>query len=290
MRETTTPDLSVVLCTRNRGAQLKASLEHLSCLRSADSWELVIVDNGSSDDTPDILTRYQAAATFPVVLVHEPRPGLGGARNAGVAASRGDIIAFTDDDCYPKPDWLTHIRHAFTDERVGYMGGRILLYDPADAPIAIRTSTVAEWIRPHSLLRAGCIQGANMAVRREVFESAGVFDPLFGSGTSLIADDIEFLARVSAVGWSGLYSPDAVVYHHHRRSHSDMDGRRRLYSQGIGAYHAKLLLRGETRMLGLRHWAASLRRHDLRTFARECNGAAQYALNRAAVAFRGSGH
>jgi len=277
----TTPEVSVIVCTRNRARQLQACLEHLSRLRSIGPWELIVVDNGSSDGTPRLLADFQATAAFPVTLVHEPSAGQGRARNAGVASARGDIIAFTDDDCYPAPDWVVQVTRVFADPRVGYMGGRILLYDPADAPITIRTSTEREWFPPHSFLPAGSIQGANMSVRRRVLAEIGMFDALLGPGTPFIADDIDMVGRASAAGWHGTYCPDAVVYHHHgRRSPGELRELRWRYDRGRGAYHAKFLLRPDTRGRYLRAWLASIPSGGLRRFATECAGAARYLLAR----------
>ena len=90
------PEVTLVVCTRNRARILPATLDALRTLRSARTWELVLVDNGSTDETPRILAEFARTAPFPVVLVHEPRPRLTNARNAGIAAARGDLIVFTE--------------------------------------------------------------------------------------------------------------------------------------------------------------------------------------------------
>lgn len=285
-----TPEVSVIICTRNRTRQLRACLDQVSRLESAGPWELVIVDNGSSDATPEFLAGYRRTAPVPVTVVHEQTPGQGRARNAGVSAARGDILAFTDDDCYPAPDWLRQVQRVFADPALGYMGGRILLHDPADAAITIQTSTELKRFAPHSFLPAGSIQGANMSVRRQVLDEVGAFDPLFGPGTPFIADDIELVARASAAGWSGIYCPDAVVYHHHgRRSHAAVGELRWRYSRGRGAYFAKFLLRRETRSRYVVEWLRSVRHGGLRQFATECAGAAHYLVRRAGAALRDRG-
>src|SRR5271166_4436440 len=87
--------VSVVICTRNRASQLAATLRSLTRLRHPDPWELVIVDNGSNDETQDVIKNYEKSLLLKTVV--EPQEGLGRARNRGWAMSQGDIVAFTDD-------------------------------------------------------------------------------------------------------------------------------------------------------------------------------------------------
>src|SRR5215469_9780922 len=118
--------ISLIICTRNRIESLRNCLRYVRGLQSPGDWELVVVDNGSSDGTPALLKEYAATAPFPVLLVHEPTPGLGRARNAGLARATGSLLAFTDDDCYPSADFLKEIVRVFQDEATGFMGGRVL--------------------------------------------------------------------------------------------------------------------------------------------------------------------
>jgi len=108
-----------------------------------------------------------------MVVVREPKSGLGRARNAGIAKASGEILAFTDDDCYVSPDFLKQIVKVFQDERIGYMGGRVLLYDKTDTPQTIRTETQIRIIEPHSYVRPGELQGANMAARSSLISEIG---------------------------------------------------------------------------------------------------------------------
>jgi glycosyltransferase involved in cell wall biosynthesis len=92
--------VSLIVCTRNRAARLA---DFVACVASLDAppggWELVLVDNASTDSTPLLLEQFAKSAPFSVQCVHAPLPGLSSARNAGLARARGDILAFTDDDC-----------------------------------------------------------------------------------------------------------------------------------------------------------------------------------------------
>jgi glycosyltransferase involved in cell wall biosynthesis len=235
-------DISLIICTRNRSGQLNACLESVRLLTFERPWDLILVDNGSVDNTADVIQRFIETSTIPTTHVFESVPGLANARNAGLRLARGELLAFTDDDCYPAEDFLTKIWKAFADPSVGYISGRIMLHDPADYPITINESLLPRTFPANSLLRMGDVQGANMAFRRLALLDIGGFDPLFGSGSPFPAEDLEVAAHASAIGWLGRYCPDVVVRHHHGRKFSDVAPLRRSYAVGLGAYHMKLLL------------------------------------------------
>jgi glycosyltransferase involved in cell wall biosynthesis len=240
---TATMDISLIICTRNRSAQLGACLEYVRKITFARPWELILVDNGSVDETDTTIHEFIESVPFPAVYVFESQPGLGNARNAGLKVARGEILAFTDDDCYPAEDFLTRTWAAFSEPLLGYLTGRIMLHDPEDYPATINESISPRSFPGGSLLRTGDIQGANMAFRRRVLVDIGGFDPLFGSGSLLVAaEDLDAAGRASAIGWSGQYCPDVIVRHHHGRKRSDVAPLMRSYAIGLGAYHMKLLL------------------------------------------------
>ena len=237
-------DISLIIATRNRASQLARCLQAVKDIRFERPWELTIVDNDSSDNTADVVQKFVNEAAIPVSYVCEPVRGLSNARNAGLKAARGDILAFTDDDCYPASDFLTEIWRAFVDHpSLGYIGGRILLHDPADYRITFNESTAPRLFPKNSYLAAGDIQGANMAFRKSTLEEIGGFDPLFGAGAMFSAEDIDAAARASMKGWVGKYCPEVVVRHHHGRKAADVPGLWKSYAIGRGAYHMKLLLK-----------------------------------------------
>jgi GT2 family glycosyltransferase len=169
-------------------------------MRPALPWEVVVVDNGSRDATPRLLADFAARAPFPVTVVREPRPGLARARNAGVRAARAPLLVFVDDDCYPAPDLLDRYAELFADPGLGYAAGRILLYDPDDYPITIRTETDPEPIPAHGFVQPGVVQGANVAYRRAVVFALGGFDPALGPGGVFNFEDLDMASRATAAG------------------------------------------------------------------------------------------
>jgi glycosyltransferase involved in cell wall biosynthesis len=278
--------ISLIICTRNRCSSLRTCLEYVRRLESPGDWELIIVDNGSTDRTGDVLKTFVENIPFGVRLVFEPKPGLGRARNTGVAKATGEIIAFTDDDCYVSSDFLIRILDVFRDTRIGFMGGRILLYDETDVPQTIRPETEVRLIPPRSFVRPGQLQGANMAARRSLVTVVGGFDPEFGAGSTFRScEETDFQARASQAGATGIYHPGPLVWHHHgRKPGKDYKNLMNGYYYGCGAYYAKFLLNRQTRARFLKNWYWSarsrLRDREPLAFLRELAGASAYILHK----------
>ena len=237
-------DVSLIICTRDRCQQLHRCLQSVQRIEFERPWELIIVDNGSIDETSAIVHQFIPTASFPIVYVFEPRSGKSQGLNTALGIAQGKFLAFTDDDCYPEPDFLTQIRSAFDDPCVGYITGRIILHEPADQPVTINESTPPLIFPGRSFLSVGQVQGANMAFRRQVLLDIGGFDRLMGPGTLFVVEDLDAAGRASAMGWTGRYCPQVIVRHHHRRKASDIPRLMKFYGIGAGAYHMKLLLRG----------------------------------------------
>ena len=279
--------VSLVVSTRNRGDRLDDFFASLVCLEPpAEGWELILVDNGSTDGTAEAIRRFAAAAPFAVRCVHAATPGLSHARNAGLRHAAGRIVVFTDDDCYPRPDYLRAIVDVFASHQAGVLGGRVVLHDPADARVGVKDAPAAFEIPPGAFVRAGVIHGANMAVRREVLEKIGGFDPRLGAGTRCMAgEDTDFIARAVWAGWTARYDPRPSVAHHHGRKPGEAATRQRqAYDRGRGAYYGKWLLERRARRRYLREWYYSVRRmvrkKTLGPVRRELAGASRYLLGR----------
>jgi GT2 family glycosyltransferase len=162
---------------------------------------------------------------------------------------------FTDDDCYLGEDYFQTAHQVFEGEPFSYCSGRILLYDPSDAAYGAQEQDTFEIISPHSFIPPGRFQGANLIVRRQVFDEIGLFDPVSGAGTPFRCEDIDFVARASHADFTGAHVPELVVYHHRgRKPGEDIRSLDAANNYACGAYYAKFLRRGHLSFL--RGWLA----------------------------------
>jgi cellulose synthase/poly-beta-1,6-N-acetylglucosamine synthase-like glycosyltransferase len=237
-------DISLIISTRDRCQQLVRCFQSIRNITFERPWELIIVDNGSVDETASVVRQFIRSGAVSGVYAFEPKPGKSNALNTAIEIAHGQILAFTDDDCYPAPDFLTRLWSAFEDPSLGYITGCITLHDPTDYPITINDTTTPLTFPARSFLGVGTVQGANMAFRREVLTAIGGFDPLFGAGSGFAGEDLDAAGRASAIGWKGRYCPEVIVRHHHGRKTIDIPRLKRFYGMGAGAYHMKLLLKG----------------------------------------------
>jgi GT2 family glycosyltransferase len=218
---------------------------------------MIVVDNRSTDDTKKVIEDFAKTAPVPVKYVWEPRQGCSHARNAGFQQSSGEIVVFLDDDCHPTPDWLQLISDKFVaDPNLGFLGGRVELFDPTDLPISIRqVYETAEFTNPaeHLTLIASC----NLACRREAMARVGGFDPRLGPGSrrKLVADDFEFIYRAFRKGIKIVYFPDILVHHAHgRKDRSEFQKIMLGYVRGRGALWMKYALFGDVEALRQAYW------------------------------------
>jgi len=271
------PPISLIIGTHDRASQLRDLLERLPVRSITDlGAELIIVDNGSRDATADVLRAYAERATHRFLAVSEPARGGSNARNSGIAAATAPLLAFTDDDCYVNDDFLHVAVDAFGDETIHYAGGRVVLHDDTDDPISCNDRRRREHIAPNTYLPAGFVIGANMVFRREVLDALGGFDPMFGAGTEFRCEDIDLVARASMAGYTGVFLPELLIRHHHRRKPGpDIVALRRADDHGRGAYFAKSIMAGHRRYAARWLWHAARPWHLGRT-ARELRGAAAY--------------
>jgi GT2 family glycosyltransferase len=238
-------DLSLIVCTRNRVHALGPTFDSIVCAsaRIRANVEFILVDNGSTDGTVAFAERWAADAPLPVTIVAEPARGLATARNAGIRAAAGDVLAFTDDDCRLDADYIAHVLESYADDpEPAIRGGRIELGDPRDLPFTIKTDqTPARYTAQRH--PGGFIHGANMTMRRSVVDRIGLFDTRFGAGaTFLSAEDTEYIYRAYLAGICVEYTPSIVVFHHHgRRARDEVALLNRRYAQGNGALYAKYI-------------------------------------------------
>jgi len=220
------PTVSVIVATYNRAALLDECLGHLARQRFEPGDELIVVDNGSTDNTARVIARHRDRCTSPVLYLNEPRPGKSHALAKAIAAATGDVLAFTDDDVNVEVGWLDAIRGAMRNPEIALVGGPVAPrwerplpawlmldregYGRLSAPLAI-----VDYGRAAADLGDRTFLGANMAARRAVFERVGGFAPHLGKlrGTLLSGEDHEFCRRVQAAGFRAQYRPDARVGH-----------------------------------------------------------------------------
>ncbi len=246
--------LSVIIATRNRANSIPPCLDSVAAAfaRAAPlEAEIVVVDNGSTDDTAAVIARWAKVNAVPLQALSEPDPGKARALNRALRAARGQLLAFTDDDCRLHPEYVNDfLRHDASSSDLVLRGGRIELGDPTDLPITI--STLDSGIRysramnsaKHDSIR-GLINGCNMAMRRALVESLGPFDEDFGPGGNLWSGaDTEYIYRAYTANAIIEYVPDMVVFHHHGRKTSDVGHSLfRYYMIGGGAICMKYLFR-----------------------------------------------
>jgi glycosyltransferase involved in cell wall biosynthesis len=238
--------ISVVVCTHNRAPRLAQALKSLQEMAVPNSlpWELVIIDNNSSDNTREIIEDFINKSNLNVKYATEKNQGISYARNMGVQKASGNIIAFTDDDCIVDEHWLTSISKEFqSDKSIAGIGGRAELYDQMDRPVSIRVSK--ERMILSSIDRLfNLIIGCNMAFARSVFDEIGMFDTDFGVGTRFAStEDSDFLYRAYKKGLKIIYSPDVLVYHNHgRRNDEQIKALYKGYAIGRGAFYCKYFL------------------------------------------------
>ncbi|WP_254711740.1 glycosyltransferase family 2 protein, partial [Streptomyces sp. TRM64462] len=255
------PRATVVVATRERAGQLARCLDSLLGQDHPDH-DVLVVDNAPLTSATEDLVRHKYGDRG-VRYVREDTPGLAAAHNRGIAAAGpdSDVLAFTDDDVIADPHWLTALTAPFAaDPRIGCVTGLILparLRTPAQVLLeshggfakgfAVRDydphrPPPDEPLFPFTAGRFG--SGANMAFRTRALKAVGGFDPATGTGTPARGgDDLYGFVRVLTAGHRLRYTPDAVVWHHHRETWQDLRNQAYGYGAGLTACLTALLVR-----------------------------------------------
>jgi len=225
MKESLTMTVSVIVCTYNRCKSLAQTLESLSAsvMPADEEWEVLVVDNNSSDGTHDVVQRFCELNPKRFRYLFESNQGKAYALNRAIQESRGRILAFTDDDVKVDPQWLQNLTSIIGDEYVG-SAGRILPAQIFDRPPWLSLEGRYNMMGPLSPhFDPGNIPfdlkeapwGACMAFRREMFEKYGTFRLDLGPNGKrrVSSEDTEFGRRLLAGGERLRYVPSATVYH-----------------------------------------------------------------------------
>jgi GT2 family glycosyltransferase len=202
------PLISVIVCSYNGARTIRDCFEGLTRLKYSN-FEVIVVNDGSTDSTEEIAREYG----FRVISTHNQ--GLSCARNVGLAAAAGEIVAYIDDDAYPDPDWLTYLAAAFINTNHAGIGGPNVP-PPGNGAIADCVAH-APGGPVHVLVsdrEAEHIPGCNMAFRKAALKAIGGFDPRFRTA----GDDVDVCWRLQEQSFTLGFCPAAMVWHHRRNS------------------------------------------------------------------------
>jgi glycosyltransferase involved in cell wall biosynthesis len=237
------PFASVVVPVRNGERTLDACLRSLVAQEyPADRHEILVVDNGSTDRTPEVIDSH------PVRRILEPSRGVSNARNRGIREAQGEIVAFIDGDCVATPTWLREIVEPFSDPEVGCVAGELHHVESSTAAQRQATRLLGRWQQFAFSSKPPYAITANAAFRRQVFNQIGPFDPRMTR-----AQDVEIGLRFHQQSPLRLaYSAGAIARHQHRPTQLGFFRQQLGWAYGaglVGAKHRAVLgHRGEPRL------------------------------------------
>lgn len=229
---------SVIIPTLNRSAVLPLALQSIDKAASGHIVEIIVVDNGSTDDTKDAVNNF-LATNAKVVYQSEPQTGVCRAKNKGISVAAHPILIFTDDDCRMEVDYfdvLDRLHSSMTEPAI--IGGRVELGDPTDAPITIKTDLkVSRYGEKANESPGGFVHGCNLTMHRDVLGRVGLWDERFGPGAIFrAAEDTEMVYRAHKGGIPIIYHPDLIIHHYHgRKTKEEAKKLNRIYQFGNGA-------------------------------------------------------
>jgi len=233
MREKTKPFVSVIIPVFNDSEHLNICLEALeNQTYPKHLYEIIVVDNGSDHSIKPLVEKYRHVQT-----TDEPRQGSYAARNKGISIAKGEIIAFTDADCIPSPDWVENgVGHLLGAPNCGLVGGKIETFfkDPSHPTGAELYGKVATYPQQHHVEAMKFSVTANLFTSRNVLERVGPFDDEMKS-----EGDIEWGQRVFSTGFVLLYAGDTRVKHPARPSLGSLYRKIVRERGGLHDYHQK---------------------------------------------------
>ena len=219
-------EFSIIICTYNRADELRETIRSIARLTLVRDWELVVVDNHSTDHTRAVVEAEKGSFPAPLRYLFEPEQGRYAALNTGIRAATGKIIATTDDDARVEPDWLWSGAAALEALGCDYVGGKVLPIWKGERPAWLPHRPGKHWaalaLQDHGDKRIEFgvngipwPLGINTATRREAFARTGLFDNRLGrkAGTLRNQAQREWHLRARAAGLRGFYVPEMVVHH-----------------------------------------------------------------------------
>ena len=214
---------TVALCTHNNVDRLKRTLEDFKKMRCPEApWELLIIDNGCRDNTPEFLSHYVWPAGWQIRVMREDKLGLSNARNRAIDESQGEYVIFIDDDETVDPDWLCAYERLIMAKRPDAFGGRICVNFEDMRPPWLsdellgflgelnRMDRVAPLVDPGS-----SFFGGNFGIRKSVCESIGKFDAMLGrkGSDNTGGEEVDFYRRLLAANMKVWWTPEAIIHH-----------------------------------------------------------------------------
>ncbi|WP_298967616.1 glycosyltransferase family 2 protein [uncultured Methylobacterium sp.] len=239
---------SIIIASYGRPAQLATTLRRFPVKPMWDfGAELILVGSAPDENTAAVFKQYAEIAPFTVKWAMASDPGFAHAQNVGLTMSEGELIVFTDDDCYVEESYLSTLHAKFDRNAFQYGCGEIGIVHPEDDPVVANT----EWwsfeerviLPPHSLIAPGAIQGANMFFLREVLATTGGICQV----GPLDNNDIMTAYLASRAGYTGVMLRGPKVYHDHGRKRNSPEAQRTrdIYAKITGAYFAQLIAIGK---------------------------------------------
>lgn len=230
-------DFSVVIPTYNRPRELAVCLESVAQLDyPRERFEVLVVDDGSETPLEPVIAQHRA--DLRITLIRQARGGPARARNCGAAAARGRILAFTDDDCAPAPDWLSRLAASLDGTAVRVAGGRTV-NALADNTYAAASQLLIDYLYAYFNRTPGSVwflASCNIALSADVFRALGGFDPAYPRAA---AEDRDFCDRLRTSGYRMTHAKDAVVYHRHSLTLSSFWRQHFFYGQGAHRFRRR---------------------------------------------------
>ncbi|WP_289020804.1 glycosyltransferase family 2 protein [Desulfobacter postgatei] len=216
-------DISVIIPTFNNSLMLSSTLSAFERVKLAKDTEFIVVDNNSTDDTPEIIRSF--SDRLPIKYAFEPNQGVSAAKNRGLGMANGKVLIFTDDDVRPCAEWLMLYLDAYKQNPTGFFWGgpvisifegpvpdkRLLKF----APPSVKGLNLGD--EEHILTDEEWFIGANWACTPDILSTVGLFNeavgPYPGAPTPLVGEETELQRRIRAAGFKALYLPDALNHH-----------------------------------------------------------------------------